>query len=402
MGSMKPLAALIGVLVISGSANAVTVYNDKGSKVDLTGQVRMKTTVTSDDRDIQIKDDGSRFGINASHELTPELKVFGKMEWGSDTQRTNSDNAKTGFEIYNRVGYIGASHHDIGEIRIGRTYIPIDWVKKSSYGYGNTGVFYFSDVLGRATGYDGKGVGKNNFLTRLPQTIFVKTNSYQGFSLAATYSGKSGSDNERNHGDIRHAYSVVGFYKSDFGLEINAGYSQATGERKKPVTIETTQPDGSKGKRTEDAGLASPQDSLMAIGMEYYFPGREFSIGLDYGQARSKNSGLVYQEGSSTGLQEKSVKGDWKANLYGLAGKWHWDKLGSGMYAGYYLRDGDANTFNYKKQTYTVGLDKRFAVSNNNNLILFVETAYDDARSDNPAYKDKKQTILGTGARLSF
>ncbi|MDX7991109.1 hypothetical protein [Xenorhabdus littoralis] len=55
-----------------------------------------------------------------------------------------------------------------------------------------------------------------------------------------------------------------------------------------------------------------------------------------------------------------------------------------------------------KKQTYTVGLDKRFAVSKYNTLILFVETAYDDARSDNPAYKDKKQTILGTGARLSF
>ncbi|OTA18329.1 hypothetical protein Xvie_00149 [Xenorhabdus vietnamensis] len=402
MRSMKPLAALIGLLVMSGSANAVTVYNDKGSKVDLTGQVRMKTTVTSDDRDIRIKDDGSRFGVNASHELTKDIKVFGKMEWGSDTQRTNSENVKTGFDMYNRVGYIGASHRDIGEMRLGRTYIPIDWVKKSSYGYGNTGVFYFSDVLGRATGYDSKGVGNNNFLTRLPQTIFVQTKPYEGFNLAATYSGKSGSDNERNHGDIRHAYSVVGFYKSDFGLEASAGYSQATGERQKPITVEKTLPDGSKGKSTEDAGFASPQDSLLAFGMEYYFPGREFSIGLDYGIARSKNSGLVYKEGAGTSLQSKSVKGDWKANLYGVGMKWHWDKIESGMYAGYYLRDGDSNTFNYKKQTYTVGLDKRFVVSQYNNLILFVETAYDDVRSDNPAFKNKKQTILGTGARLSF
>ncbi|WP_319925780.1 porin [Xenorhabdus littoralis] len=395
---MKPLAALIGLLVMSGSANAITVYNDNGGKVDLTGQFRMKTTVSSDDRDIRIKDDGSRIGVGASYVLTQDVKVFGKMEWGSDTQKTNSENNTTNFEMYNRVGYIGASHRDIGEVRVGRTYIPIDWVKKSSYGYGNTGVFYFSDVLGRATGYDSKGVGKNNFLTRLPQTIFVQTNSYQGFKLAATYSGKSGSDNERNHGDIRNAYSVVGFYKSDFGLEVNAGYSQATGEKKKPITIE----DGNKEKSVVDAGLASPQDSLMAIGMEYYFPGNEFSIVLDYGIARSKNSGLVYREGSGDRLQGKSVKGDWKANLYGLGGKWHWDKVGSGIYAGYYLRDGDANTFNYKKQTYTVGLDKRFAVSKYNTLILFVETAYDDARSDNPAYKDKKQTILGTGARLSF
>ncbi|CDH06659.1 conserved hypothetical protein [Xenorhabdus bovienii str. oregonense] len=28
--------------------------------------------------------------------------------------------------------------------------------------------------------------------------------------------------------------------------------------------------------------------------------------------------------------------------------------------------------------------------------------AYDDARSDNPVYKDKKQTILETGTRLYF
>ncbi|CCW32878.1 hypothetical protein ABLA30_06785 [Xenorhabdus nematophila] len=156
------------------------------------------------------------------------------------------------------------------------------------------------------------------------------------------------------------------------------------------MMTETSTSDGSKEKSTVDAGLASPQDSLLAFGVEYYFPDREFSIGLDYGLARSKNSGLAYQEGRGAALQDKSVKGDWQANLYGLGMKWHWDKIGSGIYAGYYLRDGDANTFNYKKQTMTVGIDKRFAVSKYNSLILFVETAYDDARSDNPAYKKIK------------
>ncbi|MFR2698268.1 MAG: porin, partial [Proteus mirabilis] len=97
-----------------------------------------------------------------------------------------------------------------------------------------------------------------------------------------------------------------------------------------------------------------------------------------------------------------SVKGDWKANLYGVGVKWHWDRIESGMYAGYYLRDGDANTFNYKKETYTVGVDKRFAVSKYNNLRLFAEMAYDDARSENPAYEDKKQYIFETGMRLYF
>ncbi|MEX5485632.1 hypothetical protein IC611_06220 [Proteus mirabilis] len=35
---------------------------------------------------------------------------------------------------------------------------------------------------------------------------------------------------DRRTGDIRHAYSVVGFYKSTFGLEFDAGYSAAVGE----------------------------------------------------------------------------------------------------------------------------------------------------------------------------
>ncbi|WP_340622251.1 hypothetical protein [Xenorhabdus siamensis] len=31
-----------------------------------------------------------------------------------------------------------------------------------------------------------------------------------------------------------------------------------------------------------------------------------------------------------------------------------------------------------------------------NSIRLFVEAAYDDARSDNPVHRDKKQTILET------
>ncbi|HEJ9627771.1 TPA: porin [Proteus mirabilis] len=391
MKSLKPLAALVGLLVLSGSANAVNVYNDKGTRFDVNGQFRLKTQVTSQNHEMKMTDDGSRIGFFGSHELTNDIKVFGKLEWGSDTQKTNSDNSKSNFEMYNRVGYVGFSHRDYGQIQFGRTYIPIDWVKKSSYGYGNTGVFYFSDVLGRSVGfnngYEGKGVGKNNFMTRLPQTIFLETNRYEGFKLAGTVTGKTGEDGRRAQGDITRAYSIVGFYKSTFGLEFDAGYSSATGE------AITTKDNINQGK--------NPENSILAFGAEYFFPGREFSIGLDYGQSRGKNNGLALKENQApTGWS--SVKGDWKADLYGVGVKWHWDRIESGMYAGYYLRDGDANTFNYKKETYTVGVDKRFAVSKYNNLRLFAEMAYDDARSDNVKYEDKKQYIFETGMRLYF
>ncbi|WP_155806660.1 hypothetical protein [Photorhabdus temperata] len=41
---------------------------------------------------------------------------------------------------------------------------------------------------------------------------------------------------------------------------------------------------------------------------------------------------------------------------------WHGNDIEISVCAGYYLRDRNANTFNYKKQAYAVGLDKRFAV----------------------------------------
>lgn len=399
MKSLKPLAALVGLLVLSGSANAVNVYNDKGTRFDVNGQFRLKTQVTSQNHEMKMTDDGSRIGFFGSHELTNDIKVFGKLEWGSDTQKTNSDNPKSNFEMYNRVGYVGFSHRDYGQIQFGRTYIPIDWVKKSSYGYGNTGVFYFSDVLGRSVGYSGgetsvngkyvntNGVGKNNFMTRLPQTIFLETNRYEGFKLAGTVTGKTGDDGRRVAGDITRAYSLVGFYKSTFGLEFDAGYSAAKGE------ANNSGPNKDK----------TPENSILAFGAEYFFPGREFSIGLDYGQSRGKNPGLaLYENQYNSPRGWNSVKGNWKADLYGVGVKWHWDRIESGMYAGYYLRDGDANTFNYKKETYTVGVDKRFAVSKYNNLRLFAEMAYDDARSDNVKYEDKKQYIFETGMRLYF
>lgn len=33
-------------------------------------------------------------------------------------------------------------------------------------------------------------------MTRLPQTIFIETNRYEGFKLAATLTGKDGKDND--------------------------------------------------------------------------------------------------------------------------------------------------------------------------------------------------------------
>ncbi|MBS9430360.1 hypothetical protein EAE93_20765 [Photorhabdus akhurstii] len=64
--------------------------------------------------------------------------------------------------------------------------------------------------------------------------------------------------------------------------------------------------------------------------------------------------------------------------------------------AGNSLRVKNEKALTIKKQSYLVGRDKRLTISQYNSLRLFVETAYDDVHSDNPAYENKKQMVLET------
>ena len=71
-----------------------------------------------------------------------------------------------------------------------------------------------------------KGLVKQLLLTRLPQTIFIENKPLlKGFKLCRYDNGKTGDDNTRTTGDITSCLPIVGFYKSTFGLEFDAGYS---------------------------------------------------------------------------------------------------------------------------------------------------------------------------------
>ncbi|MDC9595997.1 porin [Xenorhabdus anantnagensis] len=415
---MKPLAILIGLSAISGSVNAVTVYNDKGSKVDVTGQLGIEMKLTNDNPKGRILGQNDYIGVSASHklskgiqvfgnvlwdansqgassvgadvrhELTNDIQVFGRMEWGSETQRTYNYDSNTNFGVYKQIGYVGAHYRGIGEMRIGHTDMPIKWGPKSRFDYFNDDLSYFNYVYE----FNNKKHKTINLFDKLPETmtIFAQTDSYKGLSLAATYSDKFNSGNERHHGDIHSAYSVVGFYKSDFGLEANAGYAQVTGQEK------------DKKLGGENIRPSFPKNSLMAISAEYYFPGRKFSIGLDYQQRRSQNSKREeVQKGSDEGSQAKLI-GKGKENLYGVGVKWYQDELDSGLYAGYYLRDANNEQgIRHQEQTYIVGLDKNLMASEYSKLTLFVETKYNSIHSYVQA-ENKKESILEMGARLSF
>ncbi|MFV9996382.1 MAG: porin [Arsenophonus endosymbiont of Dermacentor nuttalli] len=116
------------------------------------GQIRLKNSWDTNKNRSIIDDDASRIGLFVEHKLPHDVKVFGNIELGLDTQKSNSKNLNSRFELYNRTGYVSISHAKYGKAQFGRTYVPIDSVAKSNLGYNHTGVLYFADVLNRNTG----------------------------------------------------------------------------------------------------------------------------------------------------------------------------------------------------------------------------------------------------------
>lgn len=386
---LKPIITFIATLSLAEITQATSIYDDQYTRFDIYGQIRLINSWDTEKNKAIINDDGSRIGLFAEHKLPHDVKVFGNIELGLDTQKANSDNPNSRFELYNRVGYIGVSHAEYGKAQFGRVYMPIDSVAKSNLGYNNTGVLYFADVLSRNTGIspgsaqqkNGKtiysGTGQDIFTLRLPHTLYLETPSFKGVKVAGSYSRPSEGSVKRDAGDIIHAYSLGLFYQNPLGFELATGWAEAVGEKNQT------------GKK--------PQDKMFALGVKYIFPDKIASLGVDYGRLQSTN---VVVAGKT--LTPTSVTGDWSAHLYSIGAKWHWPQSDTGLYAGYGLRVGDKKTFDYTKQTYTLGVDKDFAVLKTKQLLLYMEMAYNHVHSKNQAYEKDNWFLVETGLRFFF
>lgn len=139
---LKPIITFIATLSLAEISQATSIYDDQYTRFDIYGQIRLLNSWDTEKNRAMIGDDGSRIGLFAEHKLPHEVKVFGNIELGLDTQKSNSNNPNSQFELYNRVGYVGISHAEYGKVQFGRTYVPFDSVAKSNLGYNNTGVLF--------------------------------------------------------------------------------------------------------------------------------------------------------------------------------------------------------------------------------------------------------------------
>ncbi|HDR1031392.1 TPA: porin [Pasteurella multocida] len=252
----KTIVALAVAAVAATSANAATVYNQDGTKVDVNGSVRLLLKKEKDERG-DLVDNGSRVSFKASHDLGEGLSALAYAELRfsknvtvqvKDPQGTvvrEYDVEKLGNNVHVKRLYAGFAYEGLGTLTFGNQLTIGDDVGVSDYTY----------FLG----------GINNLLSSGEKAINFKSAEFNGFTFGGAYVFSADADKQAPR-DGR-GFVVAGLYNrkmGDVGFALEAGYSQ------KYVTV-----------------AKQEKEKAFMVGTELSYAG--LALGVDYAQSKVTN-----------------------------------------------------------------------------------------------------------------
>ena len=251
------IALAIAAFAATGAANAATVYNQDGTKVELGGSARIFLGKLGKDQRGDLVNDGSRIKINATHTLDNGLSAFVGYETRfKDKQKENQEGSGTTFgNIVTNKLFVGFGFENVGKLSFGRQATTAD------------------DVLGDGLYYRS---GANNILTTsADKSIKFRSADFEGFSLGADY--LFGNPEKYNTNDsYKNGVGVTAFYNYDFeknhNIEFAAGY-----------TFDRYDLNSSLASRKEHNWLLSSHYRLDA-----------FKFAVAYGQHTKKETGVAH------------------------------------------------------------------------------------------------------------
>ncbi len=114
--------AIIGALGASAAAQAATVYDQDGTKLNIYGRLAYAVTTGGTEAapgegktdGSEFVDLGSRFGFIADHQVTSDMSVFARMEFRGDADAQNNG----GFDTI-RNTYVGVKGNTWGSVQVG-------------------------------------------------------------------------------------------------------------------------------------------------------------------------------------------------------------------------------------------------------------------------------------------
>lgn len=256
----KTIVALAVAAVAATSANAATVYNQDGTKVDVNGSVRLLLKKEKDMRGDLI-DNGSRVSFKASHDLGEGLSVLGyaELRFSKDVKdKEGKVNQPIGNEVHAKRLYAGFAYEGLGTLTFGNQLTIGDDVGVSDYTYFNSGI---NGVL----------------ITSGQKAINFKSAEFNGFTFGGAYvfSGDANKDALRDG----RGFVVAGLYNrqiGDVGFAFEAGYSQKyvkQDEKEKAFLV---------GAELSYAGLALGVDYAQSKVTNVDGKKRALEVGLNY------------------------------------------------------------------------------------------------------------------------
>ncbi|MCW9710168.1 porin [Avibacterium sp. 21-586] len=347
---MKKTLLALAVAAVATSANAATVYNQDGTKVDVGGRVEVVLGKFNDNERADLRNNGSRLEFKAQQDLGEGVKVIGytrlRFNDGGDKWDTNSsfNNIKT-----NKL-WLALEKDDLGRVSFGKQATTGDSVELNDHSY----------LFG----------GSNNLFTGGNKVVSFRSADYQlaegqtlGFGADYTF-GQAKKNNADDN--LKYAYGTSAFYAAQFddvGVNLNAGYTVEVNDNGSALSNDT-------GLKVQSWRVAS---------QFVYGP---VTFGAEYGQSSYKEHQSQDRGGKGRFLEvaakyqyldNASVYAIWERNEYkGYKGGLSFDKGDANFLRSVVGELSVDQNQKLRENVYLVGADYAF----NKNVVAYVEYAH--------------------------
>lgn len=373
----KTLAALIVGAFAASAANAVVVYNNEGTKVELGGRLSViaeQSSSTEDDQKNQhggLRNQGSRFHIKATHNLGDGFYAQGYLEtrFVSDYTKEKADHFS---DIATKYAYVTLGNNTFGEVKLGRAKTIADEIttaEDKEYGLLNSKKYIPTN--GNTIGYtfngiDGLVLGANYLLAQERDVQTVKTIGLKAgeVTVGEVSNGiQVGAKYDANNIIVAIAYGRTNYKDTD-----------KTTTRGRNTTYDY------QGKKEKVSG------ALASLG--YRFSDLGLLVSLDSGYAKTKNYKAKHQKSYfvSPGFQYELME---DTNLYGNF-KYERNSVDQGK--------------KEREQAVLFGIDHKL----HKQVLTYIEGAYARTRTTtaekgkSSQVKTEKEKSVGVGLRVYF
>ncbi|HHF1135731.1 TPA: porin [Haemophilus influenzae] len=368
----KTLAALIVGAFAASAANAVVVYNNEGTKVELGGRLSViaeQSTSTIDDQKNQhgaLRNQGSRFHIKATHNFGDGFYAQGYLETRFVTDGSLNGSDDFG-DITTKYAYVTLGNNTFGEVKLGKAKTIADEIttaEDKEYGLLNSKKYIPTN--GNTIGYTFNGI---DGLVLGANYLLAQKRDLESHVIGTDDSTRAG---EVLVGGVSNGIQVGAKYDANniiVGIAYGrTNYNESTNARH----------DASRKKQELNGALAS---------LGYRFSDLGLLVSLDSGYAKTKNYKAKHEKRYfvSPGFQYELME---DTNLYGNF-KYERNSVDQGK--------------KEREQAVLFGIDHKL----HKQVLTYIEGSYARTRTTTPSnskstVKTEKEKSVGVGLRVYF